>query len=412
MKILIVFQNIIQYEALKPLILYIKEKNLWSFDIFIYGLNKDDMSGFCNISEELKKKLIKDGFGPVIKEKTSERQKYKICISPYFGMTNIKYDYLIGYYYGSASSKPFTFSPESKSMFHGVFLHSTYDAEILSVYSKTYIVPNLRLKIRKRKSHSSKKTLLYLPTYGDINSIKELYRSLKKLKSEYYIITKGHHGTEHLKSEIDKKKLLVELSDEYYAPDKNINELFGVADLVLSDNSGAIFDAMYIGVPVCVAAKNINNKFGDIDTLQYKLASNGILPYSNKTDFLSIKELLLETEKSKVLQKQADLAKKIFTNRGGGVEDWVKVLSKYMNDEVNKDYINLHNMCNERFISTEKQLYDCRKEIELIKNDLVTNESLLKLTQKDLSFYHQAKLHRYVDKIYEIRKKIRERYKK
>lgn len=415
MKMLIIFQNIIQYEALKPLMLYIRKKDLWKFDIFIYGLSKNDMSGFCDISEELKQSLIEDGFGPMIKEKISERQKYKVCMAPYSGMVDAKYDYLIGYYYGSASSKPFTFSPDSKMMFHGVLLHSTYDAEVLSVYSKTYIVPNLRLNLRlksKKTMSGGKKVLLYLPTYGDINSIKELYKSLTKLKSEYYIITKGHHGTEHLKSEVEKKQLLLELSDEYFTPAKNINELFKVADLVLSDNSGAIFDAMYAGVPVCVAAKNINNKFGNLNTLQSELANDGILPYSNKTDFSSIKELLLKTKKNITLQKQVKLAKKIFTNRDGGVEAWVEVLSKYMNDKVNKDYVSLHNMYTDQIINDKKRLDDFNKEVKLMKENLEKEKALLESVQKEFFNYRQEKLHRYADRIYKALEKLQRRYKK
>lgn len=413
MKMLVVLQNIIQYKALKPLLLHVKNRKLWKFDIFIYGLDEKDTSGFSNISKELKLVLLEDGFDSMIKTKLSKQDNYKVCMTPYAGMVNVNCTYLISFYYGSASSKPFTFAPESKMMFHGAFLHSTYDADLLSVYSKTYIVPNLRLRNKKspRKQHKSeKKVLLYLPTYGEINNIHNIHKSLVKLKSKYYIITKGHHGTEHLKSEINKKQMLLDLSDEYYTPEKDINELFKMSDVVLSDNSGAIFDALYTGVPVCIAAKNINNKFGNLDTLQSKLVTKGIIPYSDKTDVQSIGRLLVKTLQRTTLKKQAELAREIFTNRDSGLKDWIKILSEYMKDEVSQDYVSLHNIYTDQWTETRRQLEGCRKELNLAKANLEGSEILLNKTREEFSTYRKAKLHRFADKIYKERERLRRKF--
>lgn len=410
-EILIVIQNIIQYYSLRPLLKHIKKEGLWKFEIVLFDSVKNS-TGFREIAEEAGRKMNEDGFEWKSKDIVNGK-KCKICLAPYQDMVDVKYDYLIEYYYGSASSKPNpTFLPEYKMTFDAVLLHSVYDAEILSVYSKTYIVPNLRLrKVRRKLSfNSDKKTLLYLPTYGDINSINDVSQALKNIKKDYYIITKGHHGTEYLLAEGKNKDLVMNISDEYYGPSKDINELFERVDLVLSDNSGAIFDSMYTGIPVCIMAKDINKKLGDMNTLQYRMVQDGIIPYSPKSDYQILSKLLFKTLKPNVIKRQKEVAKNLFPNKTGGVKAWVKVLEKYMKDEINTDYIKLHryytvrNQENEKLIPyLKEQNKNYKTELDRLNHELSEKNNKLRLMELENNSYKNGKLYKLANKIYKIK---------
>jgi len=87
-----------------------------------------------------------------------------------------------------------------------------------------------------------RKTVLFCPTWGGLSSFEWFRRSLDGLLADYRVIVKLHHG--------------ISLSNEYHYNDlsddhiflcdetADLFNLFPVSDLVISDYSGAIFDAM------------------------------------------------------------------------------------------------------------------------------------------------------------------------
>ena len=74
------------------------------------------------------------------------------------------------------------------------------------------------------------------------------------------------------------------MADEWYDLNTSLSYLLSKSDVVLSDNSGAIFEALYNDVPVAIFAKNINKKLGNFDTIQYDLVTSDIIPYTNNPD--------------------------------------------------------------------------------------------------------------------------------
>ena len=345
-----------------------------------------------------------------VNKRVVKKKMYKVCLSPYQNMVDIKYEYLIGYYYGSACSKPFTFNPNLKSKFHGFLLHSNYDDNILSIYGKTYIVPRLSLHEIKSKKHSGKKRLLYLPTYGKESEIEAIAKILPTIKNNYTIIIKSHHGTAHLKNEINRKTNLEKIADHYYEPTKSAQELFEEADVVLSDNSGAIFDSLYVKKPICILSNNIDNSYVGIHPLQKKLVDDGIIPYSNKATSKELLRILQEALSTKIIEKQKKESDILFPNKTTGAEEWIKVLKNYMNDNINTDYIKIHN-----HLTTERNHLITKCNQLMTKQDILTEKlnnakqekEKLSKTINDLSLqlnhYKNGKLYKLAQKIYEVK---------
>ena len=92
----------------------------------------------------------------------------------------------------------------------------------------------------------TKKTILYIPTWGEAGSIDTYYQAINSLVSQYNVILKCHDSTfwrepEKLKK-FDKNILIVNGNCD-------IQVLFSIADVVIGDNSGAILESLYLDKP-------------------------------------------------------------------------------------------------------------------------------------------------------------------
>jgi CDP-Glycerol:Poly(glycerophosphate) glycerophosphotransferase len=120
------------------------------------------------------------------------------------------------------------------------------------------------LAARKKYSSfidTSKKTILYAPTWGDLSTIEIYLEEVMKLSQNYNLLLKLHHTTDLLGN---KKKLgLKNLNPIYLGANHNLLDLIAVSDVLLSDYSGAIFDAMYCAKPVVLLHSKSLQRFGD-----------------------------------------------------------------------------------------------------------------------------------------------------
>jgi hypothetical protein len=96
----------------------------------------------------------------------------------------------------------------------------------------------------------SKKTLLWMPTLGgDYSSIPLFAEPLSRLSEKYNIIVRPHPM-----SFVQEKDFISLLEKFNFNIDRNalrdMNELFGVADVVLADNGGTPFSAIFLGKSV------------------------------------------------------------------------------------------------------------------------------------------------------------------
>lgn len=351
--IAVVVQSEVQYYAVEPLLQILNEKK-YSVDIVINPLTVDN-TGFKEISSSTYKLLKAQGYD--VKMADDAKKHYKIILTPYADIVETDYKYLIRYQYSPVSAKPNpVYLPESQRKFHAILCQSTYEADILSVYAKTYIVSNLKfINYKNRTKKTTKKTLLYLPTYGDVSSIDELKLALELVKKTYKLVVKIHHGTSHLYDEEYRKKILQNLADEYYEADTPLVDLLSTADVVLSDNSGSIFEAIYSETPVAIYAKGLNERrLNGLDTLQYKLVHEGVIPHTDSSDNLvyTINKALNNDS----VKKQRVARKNLFPKVKNPLDSWIKIINMYINDEVNQDYINLHDIYTQKKFSTHEDI--------------------------------------------------------
>ena len=92
-------------------------------------------------------------------------------------------------------------------------------------------------------------TLVYLPTWGELSSIPDFGDAVTALGRDYNVFAQPHHLAARIESRraVRAVKSVMGASQEL-VPD--VGEVIQAADLVLSDFSGAIFDALLFGKPV------------------------------------------------------------------------------------------------------------------------------------------------------------------
>lgn len=390
--IAIIVQNVIQWYSIRKLAIFLKEKKNLSVDIYLYN-PADSSAGFHDIANDTANAILSDNFTPLTKP---ANYSYKICLAPYSNMIDIDCKYRLGFCYGAATTKPkFTLDPSVKIGFHGLFLHDTYGAEIFSVYGKVYIVPDLYIdKITKHISHTNKPTVLYLPTYHEPSTI-QTASALSQLKDKYHIIVKGHHGTDNLEDEKSKKDLLTNIADDIYPSTYPIKKLFEKCDVILSDNSGAVMDALYANIPVAISASEINRSIPGVDTLQYKLVNSKVIPYTDNPNSENITHIVSAALSKSTQKKQQETSKTLFPAKTGGPEIWFKIIRLYLEDKVSQDYCNAHSfLSNEYYHLQQNNVY-------LSKENTILKTSLLEI-EESLNQYKNSRLHQLVNKLQHI----------
>lgn len=163
-------------------------------------------------------------------------------------------------------------------------VYGPYSSAKISPFSPTAIVGNprfdrwfaneldsTRLTALKARLSPSKKTLLYLPTWEKLSSVECFGAALASLTDEYNLITKVHHNTDAL--ELSRRSTLTQVGIEtIFGATDDLLYLLSAADIVVSDFSGAIFDAIYVRKPVLLlqkdAEKLVNEKFG-LESIEY-----------------------------------------------------------------------------------------------------------------------------------------------
>lgn len=399
----IVIQSEVQYYAVAPLLEELNEKG-YDFDILV-NTTKFDNSGSEHIALTTYGLLRKKGYNPLKVSKTETY--YKILLTPFPEMVSAPHKYLLRYLYAPISAKPEPiYSPENQMHYHGLLVQSFYEKDALEVYAKTHLVSNLKyVNFRKKKNNSTKKKLLYLPTYGDVSSVEGAVEALRKLKSDYILVAKTHHGTTHLNDEGGRRDALRGVSDEYYESDKPLSELLEEADVVLSDNSGAIFEALYVGLPVAIYSDKLNDrKIGRINTLQYSLVRDGVIPHTN--DSSEIERIIKDAMGREYREAQAVKRKELFPDIKDPLKSWLEAIDYYLRDEVNQEYIALHDI----YIGQQKLIQEkARKDGDTINDmtlEIERNRAEIDGLTRDLQSFYSGRAYRLATFFYKVKSKI------
>lgn len=166
-------------------------------------------------------------------------------------------------------------------------VYGEYSRQRIEPFSPCRIVGNPRfdrwfegrldpVKLAEMKSRlkSDRKTVLYLPTWGQLSSMTDFGKAIADLSESYNVIAKVHHKTDT--HELNRKNVLGQAGlESVFGASDDLLYLFACADVVLSDFSGAIFDAINVGKPVILLQKDPEavigaEKFG-LESIEYAL---------------------------------------------------------------------------------------------------------------------------------------------
>lgn len=105
-----------------------------------------------------------------------------------------------------------------------------------------------------------KKTILYAPSWGELSSFSLYIDELAKLATAYNVIVKLHHNTVIFSDKITHYEKTYP-SLHFFYEKEDLLSLMSVSDMVISDYSGAIFDAVFCKKPlVLLSIPNIQNE--------------------------------------------------------------------------------------------------------------------------------------------------------
>lgn len=152
----------------------------------------------------------------------------------------------------------------NQSKFDLLLLFGNRSLELAKFYTNCEVVGNTRFDdwfndsidhdletMVREKLDPSKKTILYLPTHSDLSSLNSLADELSRINSKFNIVIKPHHMTVYHEPEtIDSLR-----GAGFIMFDDTIDTLalYKVADAVLADNSGVLFETLLIKKPLVVA---------------------------------------------------------------------------------------------------------------------------------------------------------------
>lgn len=109
---------------------------------------------------------------------------------------------------------------------------------------------------------ATRRTLLYLPTWEELSSIDEFAPAVAALKSEYNVLFAPHHNSRHFESERTAVALEAITGSAATSLPLDVGHLIRASDVILSDFSGAIFDALLFEKPVLLLQSDALSKAG------------------------------------------------------------------------------------------------------------------------------------------------------
>lgn len=168
-----------------------------------------------------------------------------------------------------------------------------------------------------------KRTVLYLPTWGDLSQTSSFGSALSQLSDQFNILASPHHLTSIRSKKRAEPPIpgLIDLAGVPSMLDPGLY-LMAVADAVISDMSGAIFDALYCGKPVVLLGSE------DVSFSQHRKADDSGLevrqrhrigPYVTGAESLSSAVQAL-VRGNPYWEENERLVKECFRQRGGGAE--------------------------------------------------------------------------------------------
>ncbi|MGE6257345.1 CDP-glycerol glycerophosphotransferase family protein [Heyndrickxia sporothermodurans] len=107
-----------------------------------------------------------------------------------------------------------------------------------------------------------KPIILFCPTWGSMSSVQQFLNIVEELTKDYYVVIKLHHGNVLSDKIINWDRITLNNHIFIFDEHTDLFDLFPYSDVVISDYSGAIFDAMIVEKPIIlldILDSNIDN---------------------------------------------------------------------------------------------------------------------------------------------------------
>lgn len=202
-----------------------------------------------------------------------------VCPNPIAGMERLRRTKCIGMQYSMAKDR-YVNGPW-RAMFDLTMTYGRYSAERIAPFCPTAMVGNPRFDRwfsddpprapADLRLDSSRPVILYLPTWGEFSSVDQFMSAIIDLADEYNVLLKVHHKTD---THEPARKAIAASGERvhFFGALDDLLPLLAVADVILSDYSGAIFDAIYVRKPVVLLqadpASVVGKKFG-FESIEY-----------------------------------------------------------------------------------------------------------------------------------------------
>mgnify|MGYP005793789685 CR=1 FL=1 len=389
----VVIENNIQYESFKNAIDIMIQKKI-NVDIFIpiQEINDGFDIMFNEFYEEIK--ISNYNIYRYINDK-----KYEIRFQPYLipQFKDLNHIFTIKYMYGLTTKPEFSLSLETNYVFDAFLCYGSYDSECLKNYGITFQIGNIKYLHYKaiKNKHQKKLTILYLPTYGDYSSISLVSPELAKIKNDFNILVKPHHGTEYLKNELEIKhrEILKSHFDHILSSKTSLIELLNKSDIVITDQSGAIFDALCVKKPVIMY---YNKHLEDNKTIPLPIiyAKKGYFISFNDLQEQSLTNLIHQALEPDQIAHQNELFSTLFYCANDETKHYfLKFIDYLENDFISSEYYEFHQL----FKSKIQELFDDKIVSEgninkLLSEKVITEdkirESMEVIKQKDALIFN------------------------
>lgn len=203
-----------------------------------------------------------------------------VCQTPFSRIETIEKSKIAMIQYGYAK-EPHNYGPW-RAFADLCLTYGPYASERIHYFSPTEAVGNPRYddwydetfhQIAKAK-HGDKldpkrKTVLYLPTWGELSSVDQYVESVYALADNYNVLMKMHHNTELLENSRKDKMNMGAIC--HFGANDDLLELLSLSDIVISDYSGAIFDAMFCRKPIALLENDLAEQMGGRKIDEYSL---------------------------------------------------------------------------------------------------------------------------------------------
>jgi CDP-glycerol glycerophosphotransferase (TagB/SpsB family) len=242
--------NLVLFETLEPVLPVFQELGL-DFIFLVPSPTSDTQWG--QMFQDTYARIAAAGY-PIQAGSDHQERRYEIALLPYYPyFFEVPSRFRVKYPYGM--SKPqFTFKLDNLE-FDLILCYGAYDESLYRTLAETFVVGPTkfaRSSLPPATTTHQQPTLLYLPTYGAESSLDAFIQQAEQSGFRWpgQSLVKFHHGTTYL--EPQRVERVATYFDECFDHTTPLADLLARADVVLSDCSGAIFDAIAYGKPTLI----------------------------------------------------------------------------------------------------------------------------------------------------------------